>query len=182
MKNVLCSIAILASVLLTACAGPGPRKEIPLTMPGGEKATIVAHNQMAPDWMLDRNKMALNYVVKGNINEKQLAAIAETERACRIYTDTVRPSNLVAVLSGGALYALAGYIGVGLGSRALAGAVQSQYAKYGAWASGVAGAANGVITLGGQTYTFDNCAMNVVGVFPEIFPGSKVRILTKSPY
>ncbi|MFA5996204.1 MAG: hypothetical protein WC790_00560 [Candidatus Paceibacterota bacterium] len=172
-------IAVLAmTVLLGACAGPGPRVNISVTMPDGERATIVAHQQAVPDWMLDRGKLALNYIVKGEVGAKQLAAVAETERACRIYTDTVRPSNLVGVVSSGVLYAAAGFIGVGIGSQAFTGAVQSEYATYGAWASGVSGTANGVVTLGGQTYTFENCGREVLG----LFPGYEVRVLNKSPY
>ena len=173
-----CFVAILASViLLGACATQGERKEILVTV-GKEKATIVAHEQSVPDWMLDRDTLALNYVVRGAVSEKQLKAVAEIERACRIYTDTVRPSNLVAVLSHGALYATAGYVGLGVGSRVFTGAVQSQYAEYGFWATGIVGTANGIITLGGQTYTFENCGREVLALFPGY---EKVRILGKSP-
>jgi len=178
MKTNLKWIAILASIVLTACAGPGAKTNILVTMPNGEKATIIAHKQSVPDWMLDRDKLAFNYMVKSEISEKQLAAVAEAERACRIYTNTVRPSNLVGVVSSGVLYAAAGFVGVGIGSQALTGAVQSQYATYGAWASGVSGAANGTVTLGGQTYTFENCGREVLA----LFPGYEVRVLQKSPY
>ena len=170
--------AILVSLALGACASVGPARGIPVTMPDGEKATIVAHNQSVPDWMLNRNKLALNYIVKGNVGDEQLAAVAATEKACRIYTKTVRPSNLVAVLSGTVLYATAGYIGVGVGARALVGTVPHQYAVYGAWATGMAGTANGIVTLGGQTYTFENCGREVLA----LFPGYRVQIIQKSPY
>ncbi len=179
MKNAISWTAILASaVILGACASPGAVTKIPVNMPNGEKATIVAHSQSAPDWLMDRSKLALNYMVKGEVSKEQLAAVAEGERACRIYTDTVRPSNLVAVASSGVLYAAAGFIGVGIGSQALTGAVQSEYAMYGAWASGVAGAANGMMTMGGQTYTFENCGREVLALFPQY----EVRVLQKSPY
>ena len=170
--------AILVSLTLGACASVGPARGISVTMPDGEKATIVAHNQSVPDWMLNRNKLALNYIVKGNVGDEQLAAVAATEKACRIYTKTVRPSNLVAVMSSGVLYAAAGYIGVGVGSKAFVGTVPHQYARYGAWATGIAGTANGIITLGGQTYTFENCGREILG----LFPGYKVQVIQKSPY
>ncbi len=176
-KKLQWFVAILAMLAVSACATQGERKEILVTM-GKEKATIVAHEQSLPDWMLDRDTLTLNYIVKGNVSKKQLAAVAETERACRIYTDTVRPSNLVAVLSQGALYAGAGYIGVGIGSQVFTGAIQSQYAEYGAWATGIVGMANGIITIGGQTYTFENCGREVLA----LFPGYRVRIIGKSPY
>ena len=179
MKNVLCRIAILASIIvLNACATQGERINIPITMPDGERATIVAHNQATPDWMLARDSLKLNYIVKGGVTAKQLAAVATTEKACKIYTDTVRPNNLVAVLANGALYALAGGIGVGLGSQAFAGARFSEYSQYGAAASGFGGAANGIVTTGGQTYTFESCGREVL----TLFPGYDVRVLNKSPY
>lgn len=172
-------IAVLASMIffLTSCASVGERKNIPVTI-GNERVTIVAHNQPLPDWLLDKDTMAINYIVKGDVSEKQLAAVAETERACRIYTNTVRPGNLVAVLSHGVLYATAGYIGVGVGSRVFAGTVQSQYAEYGAWATGIVGMANGIVTFSGQTYTFENCGREILALFPQY----KVRVLQKSPY
>ena len=179
MKKYMVAIVAM-TVFLDACAGPGALTRIPVTMPEGQRATIVAHNQHAPDWMLAKNKLALNYIVKGDVSATQLAAVAETEHACRIYTDTVRPNNWVSVLSSGVLYAAAGYIGVGLGSHAFSGAVHAQYARYGAWATGVAGTANGVITLGGQTYTFENSGREVLeSMFPEEY---KVWVIQKSPY
>ncbi|MDO8566936.1 MAG: hypothetical protein Q7R58_02175 [bacterium] len=177
--KIIGRIAILATVVfLGACAGPGMRTEIPLAMPGGETATIVAHNQQAPDWMLARDSLALNYIVRGGVSEGQLAAVAETERACRLYTKTVRPHNLVAVLSSGILYAAAGFAGVGAGSQVFAGAKFLEYGAYGAGATGVAGVANGIISLGGQTYTFENCGREVLG----LFQGYEVRVLNKAPY
>lgn len=171
-------IAILA-MFLGACASQGDAVRIGVSMPKGEKATIVAHNQSVPDWMLDGKKLRINYVVKGNLTSQQMAAVAEAERACRIYTGTVRPSNLVAVVSSGTLYALAGGLGLGLGSQAFAGAVASEYAKYGAAASGLSGAANGLVTLGGQTYTFENCGRTLL---VELFADYGVKVLQKSPY
>ncbi len=178
MTRKLYMLAIMAMLTFTACIGPGPREEVRLKMPDGETATIFAHNQQVPDWMLDREKMAINFVLKGSVSKKQLAAVAETERACRLYTGVVRPNNLVAVLSSGVLYAAAGALGGGLGSMAITGAVASEYAQYSASALGSAGLANGIITLGGQTYTFENCSREVLGLFPNY----KVRVLQKSPY
>jgi len=177
MKKYMVAIVAM-TVFLDACAGPGALTRIPVPMPGGQKATIIAHNQSVPDWMLSKKKLALNYIVRGDVSPVQLAAVAESERACRIYTDTVRPDNLVAVFSSGVLYAGAGYLGVGLGSHSFSGVVHAQYARYGAWATGVAGTANGVITLGGQTYTFENCGREIFDLFPE----EEIRVLQKSPY
>jgi len=177
MKKYMVAIVAM-TVFLDACAGPGALTRIPVTMPEGQRATIVAHNQSVPDWMLSKKKLALNYMVRGDVSPVQLAAVAESERACRIYTDTVRPDNLVAVFSSGVLYAGAGYLGVGLGSHSFSGVVHAQYARYGAWATGVAGAAGGVVALGGQTYTFENCGREIFDLFPE----EEIRVLQKSPY
>ena len=76
---------VIVLVAMLAGCGAGELVKIPVSMPDGEKATIMAHNQRAPDWMLAQNSLALNYVVKGvDVLPKQLAAVAETERACRI--------------------------------------------------------------------------------------------------
>lgn len=172
-------IAVLAmTVLLAACAGPGPRVNISVAMPDGEKATIVAHQQAVPDWMLDRSKLALNYIVKGNVSEKQLAAVAEAERACRIYTDTVRPHELVAVVANGIVYGLVTAPFGGLASYALPGASARQYTEYVGIVSAGGGTASGIVQSGGKTYTFENCGRDLFG----IFPGYEVRVLNKSPY
>ncbi len=178
MKSKLFTVlAAVAALTLDGCA-VGPVEKIPVSMPDGEKATIVAHDQSVPDWWLRTDGLKLNFVVKGDVSDKQLAAVAESERACRIYTDTVRPNVLVGVLSQGTLYALVGYVGVGIGSQAFAGAVRHEYAKYGAWATGMSGVANGLISNGGKTYTFENCGRELL----DIFPNYKVRVIMKSPY
>jgi len=170
--------AVAALIFLSGCAA-GMVKTIPMSMPDGSRATIVAHNQQAPDWMLARGKLALNYIVRGNVSSEQLAAVAEAERACRIYTKTVRPNDLVLVLSSGILYAAAGFVGAGAGSQAFVGASFVEYGAYGAGASGIAGLANGIITLGGKTYTFENCGREALG---SIFPQYQIKVLQKSPY
>jgi hypothetical protein len=174
MKRNMAGLAILLVAILTgACAGPGMRKDIPINMPRGEKATIVAHNQIAPDWMLDKDKLALNYIVKGEVTNEQLAAVAEAERACRIYTGTTRPNKLVAVLSSGILYGTAGFIGVGLGSQAFKGVNSLAYGAYGGVAGFTGGIANGIVNMGGQTYSFENCGREVLNIFNDY----KVRVL-----
>lgn len=180
MNKILSLTAILAAVVLaTGCASVGPPTDIPVLMPGGQKATIVAHNQRVPDFLLAKDKLALNYIRKGEMSENQLAAVSEAERACRIYTDTVRPSNFVSIMSSTGIYALAGWIGVGLGSQAFSGVHTAQYAQYGMWASGTAGAANGAMSLGGQTFTFENCGRDLLTMFPEY---NNIRVIMKSPY
>lgn len=178
MKKLLMLLALVASVALVAgCAGPGELRKISLTMPRGEKATIVAHNQLAPDWMLDRDRLAINFMVRGDVSAEQLQAVAAVEGACRVYTGTVRPNNLVAVLSQGIAYGIGG-TAVGAGATFFPGVNALQYLGYGALAGTGAGIINGVVTLGGQTYTFENCSREAFGLFPDY----GVRVLNKSPY
>lgn len=172
--------AILASLLLGGCSfGPGVAKAIAITDEDGNPGTLVAHNQIVPDYMVSTDKLALNYMVHGEVTQKQLDAVAETERACRIYTKTVRPNALVAVITSGAIYAIAGYAGVGIGSKAFGSVTSRQYARYGGWAGLTGGLANGAISLAGKTYTFENCGERAIATF---FPSSEVTITQKSPY
>lgn len=182
MKNALRWIAILASITMIGCASQGPTVKRTETFPDGEKITIVAHKQNVPDYWLDRDKLKLNYFVRGEeVSERQLEAIAKAENLCRFFNGEVRPSNLVAVLSSGVIYAIAGATGLYWGSAAFTGATQmyrNQSAEYGAYASGASGAANGLITLGGQTYTFENCGREILADMPNY----KVKVLGRSPY
>ena len=179
-RGLLVGFAVILVAILAGCASMGPRVEIPVNMPGpeGGKATIVAHNQQVPDWMLAKDKLQLNYIVKGDVTAEQLAAVGEAECACRIYTGTVRPNNLVAVLSSGVLYGAAGFAGLGAGAQVFPGASFVTYGPYGAAANGLAGVANGIISLGGKTYTFENCGKEIF----DLFPGYNVKVLQKSPY
>ncbi len=170
-KNVW---AVLAAIFHTACVGPGAVTTIPVTIEG-KRATIIAHNQWAPDSWIDRDQMALNYVVLGHINEKQILAVAETERACRIYTGVVHPGNLVAVVSDGILYATYGFLGFGIASQVIAGAKAVEGAIGGAAITGSAGAARSTVSLGNRIYTFENCGREVIALFPEY----GVRIIQK---
>lgn len=149
-------------------------------MPDGSSATIVAHDQQVPDYLLDAGRAKLNFMVKGNLTESQLAAVLSVEKACRVYTDTVTPNDLVAVVSGGVIYAVAGFVGVGVGSQALAGSAKwLEYGPYGAAASGMGGAANAFISnRSGRTYTFQNCGREALGLFSQY----DVRVLQKSPW
>jgi hypothetical protein len=168
----------LSAAILSACASPGELVAISLTMPRGEQATMYAHNQQVPDWLLDTNRLALNYIVLGKATAEQVAAVAEAERACRIYTKTVRPNEWVAVGLNGALYLAAGFVGGGAGSQVFSGA---NFIKYGLDTGAVYGAgglANGVIQMGGKTYTFENCGREIL----NLFPGYGAHVMQKSPY
>ena len=168
----------LCALALTACAGPGELTKFTGEI-DGQTYTLVAHNQQVPDWMLATDKLALNFVVKGDVTERQLAALASAEHSCRIYTKTVRPNELVAVLANGTLYGIAGFLGTGTGSQAFTGANFTDYGLYGGAAGFAGGVANGIVQSGGKTYTFENCGREVMSLFPQY---SNLRILQKSPY
>lgn len=177
-KNLYAGLAVLAALLLVGCVSVGERVTIPIVAPDGERLTIYAHQQSVPDWMLARDSLKLNFMVKGEVSEKQLQLISTVEKSCKLFTDTVRPNEAVAIFANGALYAVAGFIGVGLGSQYFQGAKFIEYAMYGGSATGFAGLANGVITLGGQTYTFENCSREALSRLPQYGIGA----LNKSPY
>jgi len=170
--------AFLATIALLAGCGAGDLIRIPVQMPNGEKVTIVAHNQKVPDWMLSKNKLALNYIVKGDVTDTQLGAVNSVQNAGRLYVKKARPNDLVSIISNGICYAAAGYVGVGLGSMAFPGAIPHQYAVYGAAATGLSGLVNGLITRGGQTYTFEEFGRETFGLFPRY----GITVLMKSPY
>lgn len=179
-KRFVALIATMAALM--GCAEQGPAEKISILMPRGEKATIYAHNQSVPDWMLDRSKLKYNYLVRGEAaTEEQLQAIARVEGACLIYTDTVRPHTLVNVIINGVVYGVAGALGVGLGAHvafSAAATAGSNYYAYGGIAGGASGAANGLISSGGATYTFENCGQQVLGLFPQY----DIKIMNKSPF
>ncbi|HUQ30206.1 MAG TPA: hypothetical protein VM103_01660 [Candidatus Paceibacterota bacterium] len=167
------------TILIGACATQGEPIAIKVNMPQGEHATIIAHPQSVPDWLLDPSTLKFNYIVKGDVSDEQLAAVAEGERACRIYTSEVRPNRLVSVIADGVVYGAVGYVGGGVGSLAFAGAVFEQYAENMAAVGGISGGiGNGIVTLGGATYTFENCGKQLM----EIFPKYGIHIMQKSPY
>jgi hypothetical protein len=172
--------AILIMTFLTsACAAQGERRLIPLTMPGGEKATIVAHNQLVPNWMIDPDTYGLNYIIAGKEpSEKQFASVDEAERACREYTRVVHPHDSITVLVDAIIFGASGVAGGGIGSLAFPAAKMAQYAMYAGASGGFFGAGYGLLTLGGKVYTFENCGREVMNRFPAY----KVQVLLKNPY
>lgn len=174
------AVTVLALALLSsACASQGERRLISLKMPGGEEATIVAHNQVFPNWMIDSDTYGLNYMIAGKTpTEKQFAAVEEAERACREYAQVVHPHDSMTVLVDAVVFGAAGAAGGGIGALAFPGAVIGQYAMYAAASGGFFGAGYGMLTLGGKIYTFENCGREVMSRFPNY----KVQVLLKSPY
>jgi hypothetical protein len=180
MKKLLVLFVIVAStVLFNGCAA-GPGKRIITTMPNGENVTRVIHKQSVPSWMLRTSGLVLNYEVEGEVTDTQIAAVATVEKAGRAYIRETRPNDFVSVLSSGLLYGVAGYAGGYLGSKAFHGADPQQYGAYAAAATGFAGLANGLVSLGGKTYSFEVFGMQTFN--NGILPTYGVQVLIKSPY
>lgn len=180
MEMQFFKLTVLATLaVLGGCATQGPPEMMSETFPRGEVITLVAHNQSVPSYLLDREKLKLNYFIRGSeVNEEQLLAIAKTEKMCRFHTRKAQPSNLVAVLSSGILYAIAGFAGVGSGSQVFDGAKFLEYGPYGAAATGMAGVASGTIALAGNVYTFENCGKDILADLSSY----GVRVLNRNPY
>lgn len=170
---------LIMALLTTACASQGERVLISVSMPDGEKATIVAHNQVFPNWMIDKDTYKLNYIILGKApSDKQFAAIDEAERACREYTGVVHPLDSITVATDAIIFGAAGAAGGGIGSLAFPFAKAAQYAMYAGASGGFFGGAYGALTLGGKVYTFENCGREVMGRFPAY----KVQVLLRTPY
>ena len=151
------AIALLMAVfLVSGCAGPGAVVKSHIVMPGGETATIVAHDQWAPDWALNKKCMELNYIASGSdVTPKQQKAVEEIENAGREYTQNVRPDNAVVVLADMCLYGALGGAAIGVGSLAFPGTSFWEYFGYGAAGNGLVGAVPGALSLEGNIRTFD---------------------------
>jgi hypothetical protein len=115
--------------------------------------------------------------VKGEVNLTHLYAVATVEKAGRAYIRETRPNDFISIFSSGLLYGIAGYAGGYLGSKAFHGADPKEYGAYAAAATGLAGLANGLVSLGGKTYSFEVFGMQTLGA---TYPGILVNI--KSPY
>lgn len=189
MINSLRRCLVLATTLIAfGCASPGPAMDIPYHLPAVTTAVgkvipategiIHTHNNKWPAWMTATDKMAIDYITTGSSAKNAPKAVAEAERACRIYTTTVSPNPLVAVLMNGAVYAASEFPFAMLGASAFKGAKLLQYGQYGASASAGGGVGNGIIQLGGRNFTFQNCAR---GIF-EAAPQFRLVILTPNPY
>ncbi|MCX6787074.1 MAG: hypothetical protein NTY93_00930 [Candidatus Kaiserbacteria bacterium] len=148
------------------------------TMPDGQKMTRVTHGQVVPSWMLATGKLTLNYEVKGEVTDTQRAAVATVEKAGRKYVRETR-NDFISVLSSTILYGIAGYAGGYLGSKAFHGADPQEYGAYAAAATGLAGLANGLVSLGGKTYSFEVFGMQTLD---GMFPAYGIKILIKNPY
>ena len=180
-KSLAVGLAVLAAIL-AGCTSVPERKIVTATMPRGEKLTIVAHDRKVPDWMYSDDALRVDFLVRGDVTEEQLKAVAAAENACRIYVDTAHPSRLVAVATNGLLYLGSGALGVGLGAKEFLNpraTVGSDYYGYGATAGAFNGLASGLVSSGGRSYSFQNCTANMMSA---VFQTYQVRALMKSQF
>ncbi len=176
MRRLTCPVLAMA-LFVSGCASQGERKLIPLTMPDGERATIVTHQNYVPKWA--RLGSAISYVVSGESpTSKQLEAVSRVEEACAELTRITHPHNLVTLTWDATIFAASGFLGGYLGSLAFPGAIASQYGTYGAAAGGAFGIPYGAITLSGKDYTFQNCGREML----HRFPAYKVQPIIESVY
>lgn len=175
LKKIAGWIAVLAILVLTGCAGPGQRKEIALTVPpvdggrGPDRLTIVVHDRQVPTWLLDRDKLALNYLVKGPaVSEKQLAAVKAVEGACREYSRLSRPHPAVTIGIHSLLFGITNGFGLRIASEAYRGTRADEYWRYGSVTGAVSGAASGLVLSGDQKVSpFEDCGEEVFFAAPR---------------
>ena len=175
--HVLFAILAICALLFTGNANAGGLTEKSVTMPDGRSATIIAHEQILPNWMIPISSLHMNCLVVGDVTKEKLAMISKVEDMSRNYTKSVTPNAFVSVSTNTLLYTAVGYIGVGLGSMAFPTVIPRQYAWYGAAATGFVGLANSLISLGYKNYTFE--------IFGQQFfaqnQGFGITVLIKSP-
>lgn len=157
---------LLTAALLTAACSQGERMYHTFTMPDGEKATIVDHQNHFPQWMVIGYPQS--YIIEGDEpTKKQLAALDVVEGVCEDHVRTVHPHNSVTLVVDAALFGAAGAAGGAIGSLAFPFAKASQYAMYGAASGGLFGMAYGGFTISGKNYTFQSCSREVFARFPK---------------
>lgn len=179
LKRLLQGSTLAIGILVSGCAGPGEMVKIPVTTSEGT-ATIVAHNQKVPSWLLATDQLEFNYVYKGDLDATALSDVGNVQGACRIYTKTVRPNELVAVVLNGVVYGGIGFPFGGLASMASKGADFVQYGQYNGTSYTGGGVANAVIQMGGKVYTFQSCGQQVFALFNKY--KDSLRIIQDAPY
>lgn len=183
MKNRFLAVFIILFWFSACASGPEKTELIKLTMPNKEDATIVTFNKKVPNWVdwlfSDGRHQHLSFVVPGEVTPVQIDAVGRIETACRKYVTIAHPSDGVDVAFKVLDFALTGGLGSALGSYAFPYASASQYFKYGMASGGSFGAGYAFITLGGKTYTLQNCGREIA----SLFPGYNIkRVLQESPY
>lgn len=160
------AVILIVAFLATGCVSQGERVLTRVTMPDGEKATIVSYNNNVPKMFL--RDYAMSYIVGGESpTDKQLAAVTEVERACTEHTRIVHPHIAVTIGTYAVLFGAGGAAGGALGALAFPGAIVGQYAEYAAAAGGTFGAVYGGTINSGKNYTFQSCGRELLSRFPK---------------
>ena len=178
MLNRLTIAILIASLLTTGCVMQDEMIKTRITMPRGEKRTLVHFNHKLPTILRSRDSFSFSYLIaEESPTDLQLAATATVWRHCREHVDIVHPDRIVTVMVHGLVFGAAGAIGGALGAQAFKYAVTGEYAEYGAAASGPFGMAYALTVLTGELYTFQNCAREL---FNE-FSGYGIKVFMESP-
>lgn len=165
-------------LVLSGCVGPGAEVRVTRTLPDGDKLTMVDHGQSVPTYLTSPKKAKFDYMVDGDLTERQTAAVAIIEDLCHGHTTRVTPNPFVSVGLSTLLYTGTGWIGGGLAAKAFPGADSSQYGRYNGTATGFGGLANGIISLGGWRYTFDTCGTSAFSLKEQY----GIRVMQRSPW
>lgn len=174
-KTVVQGLAMLASVvLLGACAGPGERKEIQVLVPQleagkpADEVILVVHDRQVPKYWLDRDRVALNYLVKGKVSEGQKNAVDAVEKGCREYAKLANSHPAVTIGSHALLFGSLGAIGGAWASNAFPRTHAGEYAEYVGKLGTTSGAGSGIVYGGGErVYSFENCGEEVLRKAPR---------------
>lgn len=149
-----------------------------VTEPKIRHLVIHAHNRIWPAYLQATDKLVLDYITDQYSALNAADAVAIVEKQCRIYTKDTRPNDLVAVLIGTTVYGASEFPFMVAGSSVFRGAKVLQYGAYGSASEAGGGFGNGIISLGGKLYTFQNCGR---GIF-ERAKDFGIVILDQSPY
>ena len=178
MLNRLTIVILISSLLTAGCAMQDEMIKTRITMPRGEKVTLVHFNHKLPTMLRGRDSFTFSYLIKEESpTEMQLAAVATVWGHCREHVDIVHPDRIVTVMVHGLLFGAAGAAGGALGALAFPTAIVGQYAQYGAASGGLFGLAYGATILTGELYTFQSCAREL---FADL-PAYGVKVILESP-
>lgn len=178
MCNRLTVAVLIVSLLTVGCAMQDEMIKTRITMPGGEKRTLVHFNHKLPTVLRGRDSFTFSYLIaEESPTDQQLKATAVIWGHCRDHVDIVHPDRIVTVMVHGVLFGAAGAAGGALGALAFPTAIVGQYAQYGAASGGMFGLAYGATILTGELYTFQNCARDLFNEFTNY----GIKVLLESP-
>ena len=186
---------------LAGCMGPGKPVDIDINLPVAthsatqsaygsvdpqkaicSKLTIHTYNRQVPAYLLATDKLALSYITNCNSATNASAAVDQANVGCRLYTKANRPSDLVAVIVGTTVYAMSEFPFALGGASLFNHAKILQYGGNAASEEGGGGFGNGIVSLGGKVYTFDNCGKGVFESATRAGNDFNIVILEESTY